>query len=224
MKIPVNVHRRARQCRVTQGLSKFQRSLAYTSRYNTLHYFQRVLQDGTLALVVMINYHRCNIIDIFVLLAFKSARIVLLQLQPELHSRSHVQRLTTFDGWSIAWTHRSYGVVELSEGAFKLFLPTGWIFNRAIFSKRQNSVDAFKIRKNQLFKQDFSANFVLIRITMSENIFLGKENEWWESGQCALFVILWSFWIYSETLDTRQFGKLFSTAVLIVFCCFVSFQ
>ena len=98
MKIPVNVPRRARQCRVTQGLSKFQRSLAYTSRYNTLHYFQRVLQDGTLALVVMINYHRCNIIDIFVLLAFKSARIVLLQLQPELHSRSHVQRLTTFDG------------------------------------------------------------------------------------------------------------------------------
>ena len=38
--------------------------------------------------------------------------------------------------WSIAWTHRSYGVVELLEDALKLFLPTGWIFNRTIFSKR----------------------------------------------------------------------------------------
>ena len=50
--------------------------------------------------------------------------------------------------WSIAWTHRSYGVVELLEGALKLFLPTGCIFKRAIFSKRQNSVDGFKIQKN----------------------------------------------------------------------------
>ena len=66
-----------------------------------------------------------------------------------------------------------------------------------------------KYRKISSPNRIFSANFVLIRITMSENIFLGKENEWWESGQCALFVILWSFWIYSEILDTRQFGKLF---------------
>ena len=66
-----------------------------------------------------------------------------------------------------------------------------------------------KYRKISSPNRIFSANFVLIRITMSENIFLGNENEWWESGQCALFVILWSFWIYSEILDTRQFGKLF---------------
>ena len=66
-----------------------------------------------------------------------------------------------------------------------------------------------KYRKVSSPNRIFSAYFVLIRITMIENIFLGKENEWWESGQCALFVILWSFWIYSEILDTRQFGKLF---------------
>ena len=61
--------------------------------------------------------------------------------------------------WSIAWTIRSYGVVELLEGALKLFLPTGCIFNRAIFSKRQNSVDGFKIQKNQQSKQDFLSEF-----------------------------------------------------------------
>lgn len=66
-----------------------------------------------------------------------------------------------------------------------------------------------KYRKISSSNRTFSANYVLIRITMSENIFLRNENEWWESGQCALFVILWSFWIYSEILDTRQFGKLF---------------
>ena len=61
--------------------------------------------------------------------------------------------------WSIAWTHRSYGVVELLEGALKLFLPTGCIFNRAISSKQQNSVDGFKIQKNQQSKQDFLSEF-----------------------------------------------------------------
>ena len=61
--------------------------------------------------------------------------------------------------WSIACTHRSYGVVELLEDALKLFLPAGWIFNRAIFSKRKNSVDGFKIQKNQQSKQDFLSEF-----------------------------------------------------------------
>ena len=50
-------------------------------------------------------------------------------------------------------------------------MPTGCIFNRASSSKQQNSVDGFKIQKNQQSKQDFLSVF-LIRITLSENGFL----------------------------------------------------
>ena len=126
--------------------------------------------------------------------------------------------------WSIAWTHRSYGVVELLEDALKLFLPAGWIFNRAIFSKRKNFVDGFKIQKNQQFKQDF----------LSELCFDSRHYQWkYFSWKWKWMVIIRSMCSVCHILKflnmQRNFGysavreTFFPTAVLLTFCCFVSF-
>ena len=80
----------------------------------------------------------------------------------------------------------------------------------------------FKYRKVSSSNRIFSANFVLIRITLSENGFLAMKM----NGDNQVSVLCLS---YSEVSDyvakfwiLESSGSVFSTAVLIIFCCFVS--
>ena len=79
-----------------------------------------------------------------------------------------------------------------------------------------------KYRKISSSNRIFSANFVLIRITLSENGFLELKMN--GDNQVSVLCLSYSevsehvakFWI----LESSE--SIFSTAVLIIFCCFVS--
>ena len=81
-----------------------------------------------------------------------------------------------------------------------------------------------KYRKISSPNRIFSAFFFLIRITLSENGFL--EIKMNGDNQVSVLCLSYSevsehvanFWI----LESSE--SIFSTAVLIIFCCFVSFQ
>ena len=81
-----------------------------------------------------------------------------------------------------------------------------------------------KYRKISSSNRIFSAIFVLIRITLSENDFLEMKmnGDYQVSVLCLSYSEVSGYVAKSWILESS--GNVFSTAVLIVSCCFVSIQ